>query len=149
MPRRRARRPSFSTAGTYVLRLTANDGALTSFDEMTISVLAAPLNQPPVVNAGSDQTIQLPALANLSATVTDSGGPLGVPLLLWTSVSGPGTVSFGNSTAPSTTAEFSEAGTYVLRLTADDGQLTSFDELTVTVEAAPVSNPPSRRGRWG
>ena len=140
---------SFSAAGTYVLRLTANDGSLATFDEVTISVLAAPVNQAPVVNAGPDQTIQLPSLANLSATVTDSGGPLGVPLLLWTSVSGPGAVSFGNSTAPSTTADFSAAGTYVLRLTADDGQLTSFDELTITVEAAPVSNPTSRRGRWG
>ncbi len=131
---------SFSAAGTYVLRLTASDGSLQASDDITITVLAAaPVNQPPVVNVGSNQTIQLPATANLSATVTDTGGPLATPTLIWTQVSGPGTVTFGNPNSANTTAEFSTAGTYVLRLTANDGQLTSFDELTVTVEEASQS----------
>ena len=32
---------SFSTAGTYVLRLTADDGALTAADDVTLTVVAA------------------------------------------------------------------------------------------------------------
>ncbi len=126
---------SFSAAGTYVLRLTASDGSLQAFDELTVTVLAAaPVNQPPVINVGSNQTIQLPSLANLSATVTDNGGPLATPLLVWSRVSGPGNVTFGNANSASTTAEFSVDGTYVLRLTANDGELESFAELTITVQ---------------
>jgi hypothetical protein len=54
----------------------------------------------------------------------------------WSEVSGPGTVSFADPSAVSTTASFSEAGTYVLRLSADDSALTSSDELTVSVTGA-------------
>jgi len=42
-------------------------------------------------------------------------------------------VSFGNPGAVDTTASLSQAGTYVLRLSADDSELAGFDELTVTV----------------
>ena len=48
---------TFSAPGTYVLRLTATDGALTAQDEVTVTVNpATPGNTPPVVNAGPDQT---------------------------------------------------------------------------------------------
>jgi PKD repeat protein len=129
---------SFSTAGTYVLRLTASDGSLTSFDEVTIVVQAAPANQAPVVTMSNSMTVELPASANLTATVTDVGGPLATPLLTWTRTSGPGTVTFGNASAANTSASFSVAGTYVLRLTASDGDLQSFAEITVTVQAEVV-----------
>ena len=39
----------------------------------------------------------------------------------WTMESGPGTVTFGNAASVDTSASFEQAGTYVLRLTADDG----------------------------
>jgi len=96
----------------------------------------APDNQPPLIDLGLNQTIQLPALANLSARVTDTDGPLATPRLAWTRVSGPGTVTFGNPASAMTTAAFSTAGTYVLRLTANDGEIESFADLTVTVQAA-------------
>ena len=40
-----------------MLRLTANDGALSGFDEVTVNEVA---NQAPVVNAGPDQTVNFP-----------------------------------------------------------------------------------------
>jgi hypothetical protein len=49
-------------------------------------------------------------------------------------VSGPGTVTFGNASAVDTSASFSQAGTYVLRLSADDSALTGTDEVTITVQ---------------
>jgi hypothetical protein len=130
---------SFSTAGTYVLRLTAFDGALTTIDDVTVTVNpAAPVNQAPTVNAGSDQTITLPASASLSGTANDDGLPAPPATLTttWSRVSGPGTVTFGNANASSTSATFSVAGAYVLRLTAFDGVLTSTDDVTVTVNSA-------------
>ena len=126
---------AFSAAGAYVLRLTATDSALQAYDEVTITVNSDQQNQAPVVNAGVDQAIVLPNNATLDATVTDDGkpNPPGTYTVLWTKQSGPGTVTFGNATVVDTTATFGAAGTYVLRLTADDDALTAYDELTVTV----------------
>ena len=134
---------SFSIAGTYVLRLTASDGALTASDEMTVVVNQA--DQAPTVDAGADQAITLPAIATLDATVTDDGlpNPPATVTTLWSMVSGPGAVNFANATAVDTTASFSTAGTYVLRLTASDSALGAFDEITIAVSAAnraPIVN---------
>jgi len=96
----------------------------------------------PVVNAGHDQTITLPAIANLDGTVTDDGlpNPPGAVTTQWTVQSGPGTVTFGNTNDVDTTASFSLPGTYVLRLTANDGEFSSYDEIAVM---ADVLNVPS------
>src|SRR5207249_1549064 len=91
-------------------------------------------NQSPTVIAGADQTIILPALANLSGTASDDGlpSPPGTLTTTGSKVSGPGTVAFGNAKALSTTASFASSGTYVLRLTASDSVLSSTDNVTVT-----------------
>jgi PKD repeat protein len=135
---------TFSAAGTYVLRLTANDGALSASATVTITVNAAPVNQAPVVNAGSNQTITLPATANLSGTVTDDGlpNPPGAVTVTWSKTSGSGTVTFANSAAKVTTATFSAAGAYVLKLTASDSALSASATVTITVNAAPVNQAP-------
>ena len=136
---------SFSSAGTYVLRLAANDGQFQVFDEITIIVQQAPVaNQPPQVNAGTDRMLELPSSLSLAGTVTDDGQPTspGAVTTTWTRTSGPGTVTFANAASRNTTANFSTAGTYVLRLTASDGQLQSFDELTVTVIPPVVLHQP-------
>ena len=123
---------AFSEAGTYTLRLTATDSELTASDDVVVEV--DPENQPPTVNAGADQTITLPAQASLNGSVTDDGWPRNSSVSVsWTQVSGPGTASFGTPGAATTSVSFSEAGTYVLRLTASDSQLTANDEITVTV----------------
>jgi RHS repeat-associated protein len=135
---------AFSVAGTYVLRLTATDLALTTADEVAITVL--PVNQPPTVKADTDQIISVPASASLSGTVTDDGLPAGGRLTVaWSKVSGPGEVSFADDAAASTTAAFSTGGKYVLRLTASDGELTRSDDVAVTVNQAPTAEAgPSR-----
>jgi hypothetical protein len=83
------------------------------------------------VNAGADQTIALPGNANLNGSVSDDGLPASSTMTTtWTKVSGPGTVTFANPNVTGTAAAFSEAGTYVLRLTANDSQLSASDDLT-------------------
>jgi hypothetical protein len=89
-------------------------------------------NQPPQVNAGVDQTITLPNSAALDGTAIDSG-PM---TTTWSQVSGPGTVTFGNAASVDTSALFSLDGTYVLRLTANDGALSASDDVTITVKPA-------------
>jgi hypothetical protein len=130
---------SFSVEGTYVLRLTADDGEFQTFDTTTVTVNPEPGPQPPVVDAGPNQTVTLPASAALDGTVTDDGkpNPPAAVTTQWAKESGPGTVTFGDASAVDTTASFSAAGTYVLRLTADDGAFQASDTTTITVNPEP------------
>jgi hypothetical protein len=113
--------------------------------QMAVFLMAAPLgsaNRPPAVNAGPDLEITLSGSATLDGTVTDDGlpNPPGAVTTTWIKVSGPGTVTFGDASAIDTTASFSVAGTYVLRLTANDGHLSASDEMSVVVTG--INNPP-------
>lgn len=101
-----------------------------------------PGNVPPVVNAGVDRSIVRGQTLSLDATITDDGNPAGGTLAaMWTKVTGPGAVSFVDATAVDAQATFSLAGTYVLRLSATDGQLDSFDEVQVIVTNPSVATP--------
>ncbi|MGI9309120.1 MAG: PKD domain-containing protein, partial [Gammaproteobacteria bacterium] len=95
----------------------------------------------PIVNAGLDQEIILPSDASLAGVVSDDGLPAPPATLstLWTQQSGPGTVNFINATGVNATASFSLPGTYILRLTANDSERVSYDELTVIVNPEPVA----------
>jgi hypothetical protein len=73
-------------------------------------------------------------VATLDGTVNDADGQ--TPTTVWTKVSGPGAVNFAAATTVDTTATFTQPGTYVLRLTADDGIDQTFDEITITVSEA-------------
>lgn len=137
---------SFSQPGTYVLRLSASDGQLNAQDEVTITVQSPAPNQVPTVAAGTDQTYQQGAAVTLPGTVTDDG-PASSVTVAWAEVSGPGSVAFANANASSTQATFSVPGVYVLRLTASDGSLTAFDEVTITITASPTADP-SLLGDW-
>jgi hypothetical protein len=132
---------TFGADGVYVLRLTVSDGAVTVSDDVTITVNPAPANSAPVVNAGADMSVTLPASASLQGTAADDGlpSPPAHVTTTWTKVSGPGTVTFANANALGTSATFSTAGTYVLRLTGSDGALSAQDDVTVTVNAAPAN----------
>jgi hypothetical protein len=132
---------SFVTAGTYVLRLVASDGELSTAADVT--VLVHPVNQVPLVDAGADQSITLPPqeTAVLDATVSDDGQPAGAAVTLsWTLLSGPGNVTFANAAAPLSSVSFEAPGTYTFRLTADDTALQASDDVVVTVQAG--NTPP-------
>jgi hypothetical protein len=88
------------------------------------------------VDAGPDITITLPDDGTfLDAFVTDDGlpDPPGLVTNTWSQVSGPGTVTFSDAGAEDTWATFPEVGSYVLRLTAGDGELTGSDEVAIVV----------------
>jgi len=94
-------------------------------------------NVMPCVEAGPDTTISLPDVVELHARTRDDGVPLnpGMITRTWSKVSGPGTVNFANPNADTTTASFSTAGVYTLRMTANDGALQNYDDLVVTAIA--------------
>jgi hypothetical protein len=131
-------RAAFPTPGTYVLGVTASDGALSASDSVTVTVLPVP-NQPPVVDAGPDQSFMFPLGADLDGTVTDDGrpSPPGALTTIWTLVSGPGTVTFQNPGATDTHVDFGAPGSYLLRLSASDGALTTSDLMQIVVQPPP------------
>lgn len=90
-------------------------------------------NLPPVVRAGSDQTVVLPGSITVSGTVTDDGLPYNQLAYSWQFVAGPGQVTFSNPGSLTTPVSFSREGFYVLRLSASDGQYFSNDDIGVVV----------------
>jgi len=100
-----------------------------------------PANEAPLVDAGLDVTVTLPSSAVLNGTVTDDGLP-GPCRVAWSTVSGPGTVTFGDEQTEITTAAFETKGVYVLRLTADDSAILVTDDVTINVlpESGAVPN---------
>jgi len=95
-------------------------------------------NLAPVVDAGLDQMIVLPDdSVLLDATVADDGLPVppGLVTSEWSMVSGPGSVNFDDASLEDTQAVFSQPGTYVLRITAQDGEWVASDDMTVQFDA--------------
>ncbi len=135
---------TFSSAGTYVLKLMANDGELTGEDIVTITVNpAAPQNQAPITDAGANQSITLPNNSvNLLGQVTDDGlpNPPSQVTVLWSKKDGNGTVTFSSPNSLATTATFSNSGTYTLTLTASDSELQSSDDVVITVNPEAQNN---------
>ncbi|MEE9445787.1 MAG: S8 family serine peptidase [Cocleimonas sp.] len=113
-----------------------NEQAIRFFTDNSIN-----FNQNPTVDTGADQITTLPNDVILQGTVTDDGlpNPPGIVTSTWSQVSGPGTVIFVDANVENTKASFDLAGTYVLRLTADDSEFTAFDEITITVNPATSS----------
>nr|MBA3686201.1 DUF1593 domain-containing protein [Planctomycetota bacterium] len=136
--------PNVSQTHELHIMLTVTDQgapALSRYRRVIVTVqpgVGQPTNQAPTVNAGSDRVVTLPASASLDGTVGDDGLPNGALNLAWTQLSGPGSVSFANAGAIDTTASFTAAGTYALRLTASDGALSASDDVMVTVSSQPA-----------
>lgn len=94
------------------------------------------VNTAPVVDAGTDSTVALPAKIQLTGTANDDGLPNGTLSTTWSLVSGAGTAVITDPSALITTATVTVPGSYQFKLTASDGALTSSDTVTVTVNAA-------------
>jgi hypothetical protein len=119
--------------GFYVNNSTGVGMNTCTFTNLTI----APLNSAPVIGIATAATYPLSPVP-LDATLTDDSYPAPVTLTsLWTKVSGPGAVTFGNATATDTTATLAQAGSYVLRFTANDSSAQTFKDLPFTGYTKP------------
>jgi hypothetical protein len=96
-----------------------------------------PANVGPLVDAGPAPSGAYPAPLSLEGDATDDGlpAPPAAVTFTWSQVNGPGTATFADDSAAQTTVTFSDDGSYVLRLTADDGQVKTFDDVTATAIA--------------
>jgi ribosomal protein L14 len=99
-------------------------------------------NQPPVANAGADQSITLPANSvSLSGTGSDSDGT--IASYAWVKVSGPAGELIGSPSSATTSVSNLSQGTYVFRLTVTDNLgATGTDTVQVTVNSGVPNVPP-------
>ncbi len=126
------------THGTYRFRLTVTDNSgLSGYDDMSVTVL--PAANAPVVNAGPDKNVALPA-SSVSLSGTGSDPRNAIYAYLWTQLSGPSNATRSGESSLNFTASNLIAGTYVFRLRvySDSGGVTlaGADDVTVTVSAA-------------
>lgn len=103
-------------------------------------VMSVGANTPPVVSAGPDRTITWPVnFLSILGSASDDGlpNPPGVLTILWEQLSGDPAI-IGPTDEAITTVEVPGPGTYVFKITGDDGEFTDDDTMTLTVaEPAP------------
>jgi beta-glucanase (GH16 family)/regulation of enolase protein 1 (concanavalin A-like superfamily) len=99
----------------------------------------------PTVSAGPAPAAIVGTAATLTGNTGAEAGP--APTVLWSKVSGPGSATFTNANASTTTVTFDQAGTYLLRLTATNSTAQTSAELTVTAAypqpLVSILNPPA------
>ncbi|WP_230674283.1 DUF5695 domain-containing protein [Rathayibacter sp. Leaf248] len=131
---------NYSPAGALAAPLTVSYNAPAGADFIVHLVSTAPdANTAPTVNAGADQTGLKKGIDSivLSGSASDDklGNPNGSLSTTWSTQSAPAgaTASFSSTSSLSPTVTVSTAGTYVFKLSATDGALTSTDTVSVTV----------------
>ncbi len=125
---------------TVVISLAASSNAVAgSQTSATAFIGDAQSNNPPFIQIVSPKTSTpaIPSGVGLSIhSLLVDDGPIGSLTISWSMISGPGTATFSAPAQADTDVTFSANGTYLLRLSANDGTQTSISNLTVTVGAA-------------
>ncbi|MBA4387913.1 MAG: hypothetical protein C0404_08020 [Verrucomicrobia bacterium] len=122
------------------LSLTSGVNATRKRNAICFVEISNQTNAAPVVEAGGDVAV-CTNVVSLAGAVADDGLPVASTVTqYWVKVTGPGTVTFGNSNAPATTATFGTYGTYLLRLTGSDTAFLASDTVSVTVTSRPSAS---------
>src|SRR5215204_4187918 len=132
-------------AGTYQFELKVTDnGGLSAKDTMQVIVdSVVTTNHPPIANAGTDQTITLPAnTINLDGSAS-SDPENNITSYIWTKITGPSSFNIANTIAAQTQVTNLVQGVYQFELKVTDaGALFSKDTMQIIVNAAVSNNIP-------
>ncbi|HEY8893380.1 MAG TPA: sugar-binding protein, partial [Niastella sp.] len=127
--------------GTRDAQITAFATNTTAFQNPSVfgtvymTTCSGAVNQPPVVNAGVDTTLNAGATGiTLHGTGSDPEG--NTVTYSWSQVSGPAVTITGAATANPVVSGLTDGNTYVFRLTVSDGSLSASDEISVAVLSA-------------
>jgi len=139
--------PRLFREGLNVMAVEMHQNSASSSDlsfDLGLAIQDAATNRPPAVDAGPDQEFdELTDRVVLSGSFLDDGlpAPPGYVTVSWSKVEGPGQVMFGETNLWRTEATFSQAGSYILRLTADDGSLTTSDDVRIAMGQSQPTSP--------
>ncbi len=116
-------------------KFRANIGAIQPADIPGSTPSIVSTNKRPMVYAGpSFSDVSGTTVAMLSGYAADDGLPSGTLTTTWSQISGPNTATLSATTGETIiTASGLVNGTYVFRLTATDGTLTSTSDATITI----------------
>lgn len=134
------------TANYSEIRSDWAGGPIDGYEDgiITIRTIEPPAeNQPPVVNAGPDQTVTAGASVQLSGNATDPES--GAMTYLWWQIAGP-SVTLSSTIIPNPTfvaPSVSTATQLEFQFRVSDASLTRTDTVVVTVNPQPASDPPS------
>jgi uncharacterized repeat protein (TIGR03803 family) len=117
-----------SVSGIFTSTISATNAGGTGSATLAITVQAGPTVS---ITTPGTNAVGLPNLANTLVLIASATSAVATPTVTWSKVSGPGTVTFANASAASTSATFSSTGTYVLAATANDGFVSVSTSLTV------------------
>jgi hypothetical protein len=133
--------PADLSTGDVVTATATDSGGNTSGFSVCASVTqSAPPNQPPVANAGSNQSVFVGALVSLngSGSFDPDNGPSALAFL-WTQISGPAvTLGGANTVTPSFTPTVT--GTYMFSLVVNDGASDSAAAIVTVMVASPPAS---------
>ena len=120
---------------------SSNSSELTLGEVDNVRIVGTPDNNGPLVDAGPAANATVGSPLALAGVITDDALPSdpGSIEAGWVRVSGPGAASFSDSSDPTTEVTFSEPGTYALRLVADDGEVSTSDDVMITVTVPTVT----------
>jgi alpha-tubulin suppressor-like RCC1 family protein len=128
--------------GVYTFQFSCREtNGLTATASVTVTVDLPEVA--PTVVMSSNATFYLPTnTSTLTATVTANNGAA-IASTLWTEVSGPSTVTIDNMWYPQASVSNLVEGVYTFEITVTDNNgLVTTGEMTVTIDAAPVHQPP-------
>ncbi|MBT8249915.1 MAG: metallophosphoesterase, partial [Acidimicrobiia bacterium] len=135
---------SLIVSGSGTRPAVAFDGDPTAAPELRIEYagFGSPANQAPVINASADSSFH-PEPVVLGGVVADDQlpDPSTPPTIAWTQLAGPGASTFADPSSLDTTVTFSQPGSYTLRLSVDDGELVTVDDVVISSVDPAVPQP--------
>ena len=136
-------KPTFTPTvpGVYTFDLAVSDGLLTHVDSVTLTVAA---NQPPVADAGADQTVIVGNAVTLEGSGTDPNP--GTTLTYAWAQTGGAAVTLSSAVVARPTFTPTATGTYTFALTVRDEATPHTDTVTITVIPQPNRPPTADAG---
>lgn len=135
---------AFAGFGLGINAVSGGANSTTPTNGFAVPVSCGGVNQPPVANAGADQTVPVGALVTLSGSGSydpDSGpSPLSYA---WSQVSGPVVSLSGANTVNASFTAAATAANYVFQLQVSDGALQATDQVAVTATFGIASYDPT------
>ncbi len=126
----------------YWFYVTAFNTAGLESDPSQVLSYTTPFNQTPTVTLGADRIAIIPGTITINAQAADDYLEPNSLAATWSQISGPATAGNAGGAKFSPAYQFNVPGTYSFRVSVNDGNTGSFDEVTVFAYQEMTTPPP-------